>query len=49
MAMEMLQFPFRQVFGDPAKGTAGGQTLDYADLFRPSIQIQMVRKWENTP
>lgn len=48
MAMELLQFPFRQVFGDPAKGTTGGKALAYADLFRPSIQIQTVRKWEGT-
>jgi len=47
LAMEMLQFPFRQVFGDPAKGTVpGGAQLAYADLFRPLIQIQTVRKWE---
>jgi hypothetical protein len=46
MAMEMLQFPFRQVFGDPSKGAPGGKTLAYADLFRPSIQIQTVRTWE---
>ncbi len=48
MAMEMLQFPFRQVFGDPANGTAGGTTKPYADLFRPSIRIQVVRTWEAT-
>jgi hypothetical protein len=47
LAMEMLQFPFRQVFGDPDKGTVGGgEALTYADIFRPTIQIETVRKWE---
>lgn len=48
LAMEMLQFPFRQVFGDPSKGTvADGKTMSYDELFRPSIQIQTVRNWES--
>jgi hypothetical protein len=47
LAMEMLQFPFRQVFGDPAKGSVpGGAQMSYADLFRPMINIQTVRTWE---
>jgi hypothetical protein len=46
-AMEMLQFPFRQVFGDPAKSTAPGAVrLEFAEVFRPEIGIAAVRKWE---
>ena len=46
-AMEMLQFPFRQVFGDPAKGTVeGGQAADYGQLFRPTVSIETVRLWQ---
>jgi hypothetical protein len=47
-AMEMLQFPFRQVFGDPTKGGPhgeGGPKVDFDVLFRPSIGIGSVRAW----
>ena len=45
-ALEMLQFPFRQVFGDPALGgTPGGQPLGFADLFSPTIGIDELREW----
>ena len=39
-AMEMLQFPFRAVFGDPTKGGphgGGGPAVDFSALFRPAI------------
>ena len=46
LAMQMLQFPFRQVFGDPAQGTVGGGLpLTFAQLFRPSVAIGVVRAW----
>ena len=45
-AMQMLQFPFRQVFGDPSQGSAGGGTsLTFAQLFRPTIAIDVMRAW----
>jgi hypothetical protein len=44
-AMEMLQFPYRQVFGDPTQGSGGGETVEYGDLFRPTITIEKVRVW----
>jgi hypothetical protein len=47
LAMEMLRFPFRQVFGDPTQGTvSGGLALGYGTLFRPKIAINEVRAWE---
>ncbi len=47
LAMEMLQFPFRQVFGDPRQGTRpGAVVLEFIDLFKPQIRIAMVREWE---
>jgi hypothetical protein len=46
LAMEMLQFPFRQVFGDPELGgTPGGRPLAFADLFRPVVAIEEIREW----
>lgn len=36
-AMQMLQFPYRAVFGDPA--LAGGEPSDPASLFRPTISM----------
>ena len=49
-ALEMLQFPFRQVFGDPALGgSTGGQTLAFADLFRPVVEIEQIREWMVAP
>jgi hypothetical protein len=45
-ALEMLQFPFRQVFGDPELGgQAGGVPVAYADLFRPTVGIETIRTW----
>jgi len=47
-AMEMLQFPFRAVFGDPTKGGPhgeGGPAVDFSALFRPAIGIGDVRVW----
>jgi hypothetical protein len=47
-AMEMLQFPFRAVFGDPTKGGphgGGGPAVDFSALFRPAIGIEDVRVW----
>jgi hypothetical protein len=46
LAMELLQFPFRQVFGDPAEGAGGGGELPgYDALFRARIGIIDLRKW----
>jgi hypothetical protein len=36
-AMQVLQFPYRQVFGDPNQGT------DIADVFRPSIALTTLK------
>jgi hypothetical protein len=45
-ALEMLQFPFRQVFGDPELGgSPGGHSLQFADLFRPAVEIDEIREW----
>jgi hypothetical protein len=47
-AMEMLQFPFRAVFGDPTKGgphNEGGPAVAFSALFRPAIGIEDVRAW----
>jgi hypothetical protein len=49
-ALEMLQFPFRQVFGDPELGgSPGGESLLFADLFRPSVEIAEIREWMVNP
>ena len=46
LAMEMLQFPFRQVFGDPERGTVPGERIpDYGVVFNPSIGIEVIREW----
>lgn len=46
-ALEMVQFPYRQVFGDPTKGTigGGGVPVQYAEMFKPTIAIEEVRVW----
>lgn len=45
-ALEMLRFPFRQVFGDPSLGGVGGGTpLGFDELFRPQIGISVIREW----
>ncbi len=45
-ALEMLQFPFRQVFGDPELGgSPGGHSLQFAELFRPTVEIDEIRDW----
>ena len=49
-ALEMLQFPFRQVFGDPTLGgEPGGVPLGYAQVFRPTIGIETIRIWNEVP
>jgi len=46
LAMQLLQFPFRQVFGDPAKGTvSGGTEGGYDTYFRAEIGIAVLRVW----
>jgi hypothetical protein len=46
LAMQLLQFPFRQVFGDPAKGTVGGGAQPgYDALFRARVGILELREW----
>jgi hypothetical protein len=46
-AMEMLQFPYRQVFGDPANSTrAGAKALSYDAVFHPTVSMAQVRAWE---
>jgi hypothetical protein len=42
-AMEMLQFPFRQVFGPVGEGLA---PTEEPDGFRPTIALDEVRGWE---
>jgi hypothetical protein len=45
-AMELLQFPFRQVFGDPELGTVpGGRPLGFAEVFAPTVGIEEIRSW----
>ena len=47
MAMEMLQFPYRQVFGDPAKSKKeGAKALTYDQVFHPTISLDTLREWE---
>jgi hypothetical protein len=38
-ALEMIRFPFRQVFGDPSKGDPG----NIADVFRPAISLAQLK------
>jgi hypothetical protein len=46
-AMQMLQFPYRQVFGDPAQSTRpGARTLTYDDVFHPTVSMAQLRRWE---
>ena len=45
LALEMLRFPFRQVFGDPSLGTDGGSPLVFDELFRPEVGITAIREW----
>lgn len=46
LAMQLLQFPYRQVFGDPAKGTVGGGAEPgYDALFRARVGIAELRTW----
>jgi hypothetical protein len=44
LAMEMLQFPFRQVFGQVPPDN--GRVPTFADQFRPTVGIADVRAWE---
>jgi hypothetical protein len=45
MAMELLQFPFRQVFGEVDQAAAAAASDD----FRPTIGAETVRAWEKEP
>ena len=51
LAMELLQFPFRQVFGPTGPAARGGPGEDdagaLADAFRPTIALDEVRAWES--
>lgn len=38
-ALEMIRFPYRQVFGDPSHGAAG----PLGDVFRPSVSMTQLR------
>lgn len=45
-AMQMLQFPYRQVFGDPAQSTRQPATVrTYDDVFHPTIGLDKMRQW----
>jgi hypothetical protein len=44
MAMQLLKFPYRQVFGDVGSGD-GGVVLHLADFFRPVVGIETIRTW----
>jgi hypothetical protein len=44
--MEMLQFPFRQVFGDTTAGQTLRAELAAADAFVPTVALDEVRSWE---
>lgn len=46
-ALEMLRFPYRQVFGDQSLGGGGGNQppIGFADLFRPQVAIEVLRAW----
>jgi hypothetical protein len=48
-AMEMLQFPFRQVFGPGGQmlaATADGGGAEEPDAFRPTISMDEIEAWE---
>jgi hypothetical protein len=47
LAMQLLQFPYRQVFGPtPASGDGGSQILTrFEDLFNPTIGGATIRRW----
>jgi hypothetical protein len=45
-AMQMLQFPFRQVFGEVGALSAMDVEPADADAFRPTIALDEVRAWE---
>jgi len=48
MAMEMLQFPYRQVFGDTTKSTrVPARAFTYDQLFHPTISLRTLREWES--
>jgi hypothetical protein len=40
MAMQLLQFPFRQVFGPQGGGGAG-----FNDVFAPTVGVATLRDW----
>lgn len=42
LALEMIRFPYRQVFGDPSQGSPG----NLVDVFRPTVSIADLKsKW----
>jgi hypothetical protein len=38
-ALEMIRFPYRQVFGDPSQGSPGS----IIDVFRPSLSMVQLK------
>ena len=45
-AIQMLRFPYRQVFGDTTKSTEDPRSMvQYADVFRPRVAIDVMRTW----
>jgi hypothetical protein len=44
--MEMLQFPFRQVFGADGESSLRSELAAATDAFRPTIGLDEVRSWE---
>jgi hypothetical protein len=44
--MEMLQFPFRQVFGDVGENSLRSERAAAPDAFRPTIGLEEIRSWE---
>ncbi|MDH4350014.1 MAG: hypothetical protein OEW56_02560, partial [Gemmatimonadota bacterium] len=44
LAMQLLQFPYRQVFG-PLRAGGARVVARFDDLFRPTIDVATVRRW----
>ena len=38
-ALQMIRFPYRQVFGDPSQGTPG----NILDVFRPTLSVAQLK------
>ncbi len=47
LAMQLLQFPFRQVFGPSADGGGGGMVVRFDDVFKPTISVAAIRRWSS--